>query len=536
MLDSTLGLHRSTHSRYIGQTSYHEASLWRSASSLDESRYRNLSPDTYFSTEQDDAKPFYEEEQNELDEIERAVAPHGPLLVDVYFRIVHPSYPILHKGVFIEKYARSYKEFSPPLLAAVYLLAMDWWEYDADLSTKGKPDANVLLRRAIKAFTSVVIRPKLSTVQAGLLLLQRSGGGSWIMTSQVVALAEELGLHQDCSGWSIPDWEKGLRRRLAWGVIMQDLWSATLYGRPCHVSLQNWQAKRVTLIDFPETAADQNDKDGSTEIEKGRRLFIHLSLLTEILSDVQALCTSSSATSLEDVLQAAKPVAMRIREWKMSMPEGLQMDDLTPRKLCSNGYLHLAYCTVEMLVHRHIVRSIQPQSTPDLVKLCREAARARLDHAVHFIANLRPEHLHAFWWFAAAESVVLIGTFAARLWISSLSYEEAGTLKSRLEEFRWDLKIRAKGVMFLTAALQELEGSIPALADAQLQLVEGPPDSRAQTSAQLRKSADQTPQPTPGQFDFDFAAFDEAFTPLFITQDADTLLPMSHADKMHGSG
>ncbi len=82
----------------------------------------------------------------DLETIESVVRPHGPGLVDLYFRIVHPSYPVLHKGVFREKYARSYKEFSPPLLAAVYLLAMDWWEYDRELSLHEKPDSLVLLR------------------------------------------------------------------------------------------------------------------------------------------------------------------------------------------------------------------------------------------------------------------------------------------------------------------------------------------------------------------------------------------------------
>ena len=66
---------------------------------------------------------------NDLDAIERIVAPHGQSLINFYFRIVHPSFPILHKKVFLEKYSRTHREFSPPLLAAVYILTLHWWSY-----------------------------------------------------------------------------------------------------------------------------------------------------------------------------------------------------------------------------------------------------------------------------------------------------------------------------------------------------------------------------------------------------------------------
>ncbi|KPI41351.1 Transcriptional activator protein DAL81 [Cyphellophora attinorum] len=398
---------------------------------------------------------------------------------------------------------------------------MDWWDYDPDLSAKAKPESTVLLQCAIRAFTSVVSRPKLSTVQAGLLLLQRSRGGSWVMTGQVLAVAEELGLHLDCSLWTIPEWEKGLRRRLAWAVIMQDLWGAFLYGRPSHVSLQNWQANRVTLHDFPETAADQDDKDGSTEVEKGRQLFIHLAALTEILSEVLKFCTQVDLQpdiQLEDVLQLAKPLVMQMRDWKANMPAGLDIDDLTPRKLCSNGYLHLSFFALQILVHRRIVRSIQPHSSRNVVSLCRDAAKARLDHAVAFIAQLRPEHLHAFWWFAAVESVVLIGTFAASLWSSSAVPEEADLLKTKLEEFKWDLKIRSKGVNFVTAAVQELDRSLPPLDSINKSYKIG--GTNYPEDGQSSYASPGLGQETPGQFEFDFGAFDDAFTPFSIGQES----------------
>ncbi|KAH8433461.1 fungal specific transcription factor domain-containing protein [Aspergillus melleus] len=61
----------------------------------------------------------------DLDKIEGIIRPLGPILVKLYFNIVHPTFPILHKDTFLDKYARSYHEFSPPLLAGVYLIALN---------------------------------------------------------------------------------------------------------------------------------------------------------------------------------------------------------------------------------------------------------------------------------------------------------------------------------------------------------------------------------------------------------------------------
>jgi len=469
-------LHRTTHFKYIGSSSLHEERLldlihrfYESGNGEDGCKFRRVADSTTFLSKSDRHTLFSADVDGDLDAIEHAVRPHGPGLVDLYFRTVHPSYPILHKGVFLEKYARSYREFSPPLLAAVYLLAMDWWEYDRELSSHKKPDAESLLRTAMKALTGVIHRPKLSSVQAGLLLLQRSGGDSWVLTSQVVAVGEELGLHLDCTTWNIPEWEKGLRRRLAWAIFMQDKWGALIHGRPSHVVSSNWQMPRVSLADFPESAADEDDKEGSTEVEKGRLLFIHLTKLTQIMAQALELLYSPDQTRAQEViattgvqglLELVKPMAVNLKEWANGMPQDLRMDDVRTRKLCSNGYLHLSYFVTEIIIHRHIIRSLTP-STPDpLRELCREAGKARLERAINFVEALRPEHLQAFWWFASPKSLAFIRTYGGLLWATSSTEAEAEFYRRKLEDFRWSLKVRAKGVSFVAAALQEMDESL----------------------------------------------------------------------------
>jgi hypothetical protein len=175
--------------------------------------------------------PGVEQDARDVDKIQTLVQGCGPQLVKLYFRIVHPSFPILHKGLWLEKYHRSTYELSPPLLAAVYLLALSWRNYAP--APLPNIDEKALEEIAQQTLLGVLSRPRLSTVQAGLLLLQRrqldgsrltAGPGIGAFVGQLCAVGRVLGLHLDCTHWRIPVWERGLRRRLGWGLWMCDKW------------------------------------------------------------------------------------------------------------------------------------------------------------------------------------------------------------------------------------------------------------------------------------------------------------------------
>jgi hypothetical protein len=382
-LYNTLGLQGNRHSHLIGPTAEYEPCLIDlcpfdskdeyALSSLSRlSSFRRVSNEIAFTLYADEPTPNHCEIYEDLDRIERVVAPHGEKLVNLYFRIVHPSFPILHKRVFLEKYTRTHREFAPPLLAAVYILALHWWTYDRELSPLKKPDVSALERLAAKTMADVVHRPKLSTVQAGLLLLQRNDelrGSSWALTAQLVAIGQELGLHLDCTDWKIPRWEKGLRKRLAWGLFMQDKWGALTHGRPTHISKANWAVRGLELGDFPDSnppvpgpdddsamgdevkheedrsTEDEGEEEGSADVEKGRILFeqmIHLSqLMAEVLETfftVEAQSTFAGRGGTQKVLEHAKPIQLRLKEWFVKLPDCLRMDASTrSRRLSSTG-------------------------------------------------------------------------------------------------------------------------------------------------------------------------------------------------------
>lgn len=471
---------------------------------------RKVSESAQFVLKDDQSPLSYQTMSNDVDTIEKFVAPHGQILIDLYFRIIHPSYPILHKKVFLEKYSRTHREFSAPLLAAVYVLAIQWWDYDPQLNRFPKPNVLRILKIGLTNYLLEILkRPKLSAVQAGLLLLQcknivrhntppvdaappnpaqsgaenpdslsQSDYSEWVLCSQVIALSEELGLGLDCNDWKLPKWERGLRKRLAWAVFMEDKWLSLKNSRPSHINDLNWVVQSLVEEDFPEKHGDGDLKEGSSDIDNGKKNFMNIIELSTILSDIinefYSMRAIRDVTDVSQVLKIAKPLQLRLRNWYHSLPVELQMTSVQQRKLCSNGYLQLAYFATELTLHRKIITTMYQQSLSgapvpkELESVCRTAAKTRLLASIEFVRDLKPEHIHSFWHSSSSANFTLIGTFAAVLYISSSTKEESDFYRDHIFNYRWILKISSKGFDQVGDALLELDmvlNHIPGLLD-----------------------------------------------------------------------
>ncbi|KAK4665957.1 Fungal specific transcription factor [Podospora pseudopauciseta] len=478
LLKRTLGLQADRYCQYIGPTTDFEPSLINLSSfdPQDESllargTLRRVSDNDTFLLLPDNNTPGYDHIIEDADEIENIVAPHGRRLIDLYFRVVHPGFPIIQRSVFYEKYERSHREFSPPLLAAVYILAINWWEHEEELAGLPKPNVRELERLVRTTLADAMYRPKLSTIQAGLLLSQRPEGDQWAPTAQLVAVGQELGLHLDCTNWKIPPWERGLRKRLAWALYLQDKWGALVHGRPSHIFASNWAVQPLNPNDFPDIECDETDAEERLELERGRVLFRQMVQLSQILAEILDTFYTLQATSqianagpqgTQLVLSLAKPIQLKLKEWYSALPALVRMDSTfqtTPSSSSGSrfspiGYLHLAYFATEITLHRRIIRSMSalpednnpntPSIDPYIQHICRSAAKARLISAMDFVNRLTPSHLRAFWYFASKTNFALIGTFGSLLWGTSPGREEAEWYRRRLGEYRWTLSVSSK--------------------------------------------------------------------------------------------
>ncbi|KAF2668299.1 hypothetical protein BT63DRAFT_447128 [Microthyrium microscopicum] len=465
LLKRTLGHQNRQSCSYFGLTSEHDPSIINlypfdqneecQASGMGRPGVvRRVNSNTHYLMRVDTPSEM-EQELADLDQIEATVKPHGPALVNLYFRIVHPSFPIIHKKVFLEKYSRTYR---------VYLLAMDWWSYSRNLASFTKPNIKELESLTSKMMANMHLRPKISDIQACLVLSQRSNGDSWARTGLLVSMAQMLGVHLDCTDWAIPQWEKGVRKRIAWALFMQDKWGSLIYGHASHLTWDNWEVQPLEDSDFPETAEDDDEEEGSSEIEVGKQMFLSMISLTEIVADMLhslfSLKIIRSNLATNEVLERAKPLQLRLKQWYAELPASLSMGETKARKLSSNGYLHLSYFAAETTLHRAVIRSHNvPGLDEELRLITRNAAKVRFTSAVDFIKRLRSEHLQSFWYFTSKLNLAIIATFGIVLWITSSAEQEREFYASQLAEYRWMLRVSSTSAEFMKYTVTQLDVS-----------------------------------------------------------------------------
>ncbi|OAG01387.1 uncharacterized protein CC84DRAFT_1198636 [Paraphaeosphaeria sporulosa] len=482
ILNDTLGLDPVNNAEYIGSSDYRDPILLdlRSPHPASANFVRRMDDRTLFVVHPDTSE---DRRTSDLDAIEAAVQPMGHRLVRLYFQFVHPSFPILHKDVFIAKHQTSHRQFAPSLLAAVYLLALDWQIHDSVLenwSAKQTVDVALLERMANVALQEEMHSPKLSTLEAGLLLLQRSrldssgrpASSVWKLHAQLVAISYDLGLHVNCESWSIPVWEAGLRRRLSWALYMQDRWTAFVHGRPMLLSEDDWDLSPCSSSDFPEHDKSEGLGLGAVAAHIGWQLFLSHIELSQILDDVNRTYYVATAQRRDGTLDKmgvlaavdlAQPILRRLSQWKTSLPDVLAFSPTRDRSVCASASLHLAYHTVVVLLYRALVRILTPQAPPSLHTAVRSAARKNLEAAIHLLMSLGPEHTAAFWGGVASYQVGMIGSFAGLLWATAEDGEEMTWCVMRVDDLKWALQIRGSAAPFARKALQLLESEVGSL-------------------------------------------------------------------------
>lgn len=406
-----------------------------------------------------------------VDAIESLVAPYGPTLIEKYFEHVHPTFPILMEDAFRQSYITR-RGLSPLQLAAVYVLTLKFVDMPASQSVR-RPDVARLESTALKLLTDSLPRPTMATIQAGLLLMEKSTVATRALNAQLVTAGFELGLHQDCSNWKMDTWEKGLRKRLAWALYMQDKWSSLVHGRPSHIFAWNWTVKDLVEQDFLDAFHHTDSRHDDTPVGHGPLYFCHMVALTTILSDIldrfytlQAIedFKSAGGNKTRTILERAKPAQIRLKDWFARLPTELKMDttsdlfDTITEENARNGALHLSYFATEITLHRCIIRSLNSETADAyLSHICRSAAKTRLISAMDFVNRLRPAHLRSFWPSASRHNFTLIGSFGILLRVTAPTKEEAEFYRLRLCEYRWTLSVSRKNAEFLDFALDSLD-------------------------------------------------------------------------------
>ena len=266
-----------------------------------------------------------------LGKMEEIVGTIGPSLMSAYQNTTNRYFPILEDS-FFQIYHRHRNGLDPTLLSAVYLLAAS---AENGRSSPSRLDLGQLEEIAFRLFENSLDKPMLSTIQAGILLIQSPNVDSNVLNTQLVSIAYELGLHLDCSSWKLSDDERSLRKRLAWALYMQDKWCCLIHGRPSLIAKAHWAVQDLAQDEY-FLDSDEREDLATDEVKLGRELFGQMVTLTEILSTV--LDTFYTLQAMQEVdnagpngtrliLERAKPVQIRLKEWFTHLPRSLKIDN-----------------------------------------------------------------------------------------------------------------------------------------------------------------------------------------------------------------
>ena len=319
---------------HIGYTTELDPILFDIAHS-DEPSYQRPDGRNAFLAYQPGINRYAEPPASLVQTIDRHVGPHGPSLIR-YFRSINQSLPIIEDAFFDMCNSRHRSTLDPALLCAVYVVAAASGAQEIENVRWQQINFGQLEDIAFRLFENALSNPTLSTVQAGLLLMQRSNIDTKFLHTQLVGAAFELGLHLDSSSWNMSNLEQGLRKRLAWALYMEDQWCSLVHGRPSLISKAHWAVHDLCEEDF-ESTERLDSIDGSLEqLRRGRECFCQMVALTGILSSIlETLYTQKAMQEFDDaqengtrlVLARAKPIQVTLKEWFTHLPKDLKMDN-----------------------------------------------------------------------------------------------------------------------------------------------------------------------------------------------------------------
>lgn len=162
----------------------------------------------------------------DLHAVLRTIRQNAIQLVDLYIRVIHPSFPIINPLRVVQwlgpalqpNHEINHRDFAVfPLVTSQILLAYHWRNFTA--TTLPEIDLSVLRTYLNQAVDRELERPRLVTVQS--LLLRNSILAStvesnnmfrvWNGMGVLVTTAQNLGLHRSPETWNINKWEMQLR-------------------------------------------------------------------------------------------------------------------------------------------------------------------------------------------------------------------------------------------------------------------------------------------------------------------------------------
>ncbi|KAL3427581.1 fungal specific transcription factor [Phlyctema vagabunda] len=419
----------------------------------------------------------------------------GMRLIGLFFRFVYPYFPILSKSEIFSAGSVSpavLRTLPLSLLSALYATALPFVLYDNLLATTivhAPPPAHQLFRISWLCVQHELHTPRLATLQACLLLLQRAPTNRYTTdtpwkTSLVgwsVSLAQTLGLTRECGDWtSIPYWEITLRKRLWYGMFIMDKWASLGAGMPSHIHINDFDVLPLSENELEVVSPDSNPSNttGFIDPESGSH-FRLLAELTFILSDIidqfyTLRATKRTSKDFTLSLDLARPLRTRLKAWNDSLPPALSLrhaervDSRGMARLSGNPSLSLAYIVATMTLFRALLRPLENLSSVEEEDhgivgsrlAVRAGAKECAKEVVEFVENLGRGALDAFWHSWSRANFAIASSFLMQLLVTAETEAECNEINELVGRWRWAMRIGSgsAGSGLMSLGLLRLDG------------------------------------------------------------------------------
>ncbi|KAL3458159.1 fungal-specific transcription factor domain-containing protein [Aspergillus heterothallicus] len=328
----------------------------------------------------------------------------GDRLIKLFLRFIQPQFPVLHENANLDP-----KALPTHLLAVIYCIAQPFVTFDDHLCVElayTPPSAQTLINIAWRSLNQCLSQPTISSIQTAIILLLRlptnplvlDSAWKWTLLGMTVSMAHTLGLHLDPQSWNLPQSEVVLRRRLSWLIYTLDKWFAFSFGRPSHISTENWLVVELTELDLSTAALGESN------------VPLEFSKLTTILDSTLSLLYSvrASATLARDfrkTFETARPLLAELAQWAQNAPFATSDDPVHGQE--ASAPLHLAYHAIRILIFRALLRpfnrnvsQVSPEDKAEweAAKVhVRQAAKTEIQGALTRISSLGAADYQVFW-------------------------------------------------------------------------------------------------------------------------------------------
>ncbi|WVQ80940.1 hypothetical protein IAT38_003047 [Cryptococcus sp. DSM 104549] len=247
-------------------------------------------------------------------------------------------------------------------------------------------------------------QPRLQVIQLALISLStrpsQAHAVNAMSLARSVSIAHMIGLHLDCSEWRLPRWERSVRKRSWWALLILDKWISMAYGRPSLIHKNN---RSVPLPTLDDTDWGEFQPDEDSFAEESMASFIghcEIALVIEIMLDKfysQEAQRRTSAATVDDLrelsgqldaLQARIPTCLK---WAPGEKAGSVATGIRCFQLTLLGVrVLIARLYVTSHQDQQQIRPAEAQSMDVALKLC--------EHFVVFMEELRPETDYETFW------------------------------------------------------------------------------------------------------------------------------------------